>query len=285
MVHCFTGDSEHRDEATIASFGEEWKKFSSFSEEDIRIAGDEYFDIVPDHLLNEHVLAMDVGCGSGRWARYLSHRVGRVEAIDPSEAIFHAASAHTDLENVGWSQAGIANIPFENNTFDLVICLGVLHHVHDTAVALKKVVAKLKPGGHMLLYMYYALDGRGAGYRSLFRLSELMRKGISAMPGPIKRGICDVIAWTVYVPLRSLVRGAQRVDRAGTWWRRTPLSYYHNKSIRILRNDALDRFGTPLGKRFKEQEVRRMMEDAGLGNIRFSADPPYWHAIGQRTDQ
>lgn len=284
QVHCFSGNEAARDPRTIRSFGEEWKKFSAFSDHDIRIAGDEYFDIVPKELFGPDVLALDVGCGSGRWSRYLSQRVGQIEAIDPSEAIFHAAAANSDLSNVGWSQAGVDNIPFSDGTFDLVICLGVLHHIPDTAQALEKVVKKIKPGGHLLLYLYYALDGRGPVYRSLFRLSELLRKGISILPGPIKRGICDVIAWTIYLPLRSVVRLAKKIDRKERWWRHVPLSYYHNKSMHILRNDALDRFGTPLDKRFNEHQIRSMMEAAGLIGIQFSDQAPYWHAIAQRTN-
>jgi SAM-dependent methyltransferase len=279
-VHLFRIGECHRDEATIAAFGEEWGKFNVFDAREIELVGKEYFDIVPDDLLRPDTMALDMGCGSGRWTRYLSSRVGHVEAIDPSEAVFHAAERHGDLANVRWNQADVDNIPFADGTFDLVVCLGVLHHVPDTAGAVSKLVAKLKPGGHLLLYLYYALDGRGPLYRALFKASDGLRRMVCVMPGPIKRMVCDLIAYVVYLPLRTVVRAAKASD-AGNW-RRLPLSYYHDKSMLVLRNDALDRFGTPLEQRFTKARMEVMMRNAGLRGIIFSAQAPYWHAIGQR---
>jgi SAM-dependent methyltransferase len=281
-VHCFDQAGEHRDEATIRSFGEEWGKFNSFDADEIELAGNEYFDIVPSALLGPEVVAMDLGCGSGRWTRYLSERVGRIEAIDPSEAVIHAARTHGDLEHVRWIQAGVDNIPFADGSFDLLVCLGVLHHVPDTPGAVRKAAAKLRPGGHMLLYLYYALDGRGWLYRTLFRASDLLRRIIHGLPGPLKRLVCDLIALFVYWPLRTLARLARSISGNGTWWVRLPLSHYHDKSMTVMRNDALDRFGTPLEQRFTKEEIRSMMTDAGLEDIRFSAKSPFWHAIGRK---
>jgi hypothetical protein len=61
------------------------------------------------------------------------------------------------------------------------------------------------------------------------------------------------------------------------------LSAYHNKSFFVIRNDALDRFGTPLEQRFSKIEIKQMMEKAGLTNIIFSNNMPYWHAVGQKS--
>lgn len=283
-VACFeAAGGAHRDERTIASFGQEWERFHRFDEEEVRRAGDQYFDIVPPEALGPDKRALDIGCGSGRWTRYLAPRVGRVEAIDPSEAVLHAARANADLPNVRWSRAGIDEIPFADGAFDLVICIGVLHHVPDTAGALRKAAAKVRPGGRLLVYIYYALDGRGWAYRALFALAHGLRRIISALPGPVKRAVCELIAFGVYLPLRSLARMARAIDRRGRWWHRLPLSYYHDKSLTILRNDALDRFGTPLEQRFTKEQVRAMMEAAGLSGIVFSDGPPYWHAIGTRA--
>ncbi|MBL7962517.1 MAG: class I SAM-dependent methyltransferase [Flavobacteriales bacterium] len=279
-VACFGEDGANRHEETIRSFGEEWAKFHAFDAGEIERAGNEYFDIVPGGLLGPGVLAMDLGCGSGRWSRYLSERVGHVEAVDPSDAVLHAARVHGDRPNVRWTRAGVDNIPFADGTFDLIICLGVLHHVPDTPDAVRKAAAKLKPGGHLLLYLYYALDGRSALYRALFHFSDLLRQLIHRLPGPLKRGVCDLIAFTVYLPLRQLARAAKAMGFKG--WRRLPLFYYHDKSLTVLRNDALDRFGTPLEQRFTQQQMEAMMRDAGMDDVRFSTGPPYWHALGRR---
>jgi 2-polyprenyl-3-methyl-5-hydroxy-6-metoxy-1,4-benzoquinol methylase len=280
-VFIFGSGVGHRDERTIESFGDEWERFNTFDEAEIERTGDEYFDIVPKELLGPHVKALDLGCGSGRWTRYLSKRVGHVDAVDPSQAVMHAALRHQDLTNVRWNQAGVDNIPFAPGQFDLVICLGVLHHVPGTAEALAKLAKQVRPGGHLLIYLYYALDGRGPLFKALFGASALLRRVISSLPKVLKHLCCDVIAYSVYVPLKGLAVGLRSLGYRN--WRALPLSYYHDKSLTILRNDALDRFGTPLEQRFTRQEIQRMMQDAQLKDIRFSEEAPYWHALGERA--
>jgi hypothetical protein len=61
-----------------------------------------------------------------------------------------------------------------------------------------------------------------------------------------------------------------------------PLYEYHNKKFYIMRNDALDRFGTRIEKRFTLAEIIEMMKNAGLENIRHSPEPPYWCAVGYK---
>ncbi len=282
-VYCFADGSRHRHEPTIRSFSEEWKKFDRFTEQDIRIAGDEYFDIVPRSLLHRGALVLDMGCGSGRWTRYLSGKVGSIDAVDPSEAIFTAAAAHQDLANVRWSQAGLDPIPFNDGTFDLVICLGVLHHVPETGEALARLARKVKRGGHLLIYLYYDLENRGRIYRSIFQLTELLRKVIINLPLPLRSMVSSAIAFLVYLPMRTIVRLARAMDRRKRWWHLLPLSYYHNKSMRIMRNDSLDRFGTPLEERSSRKKIEEMMGRAGLTDLRFSTEPPYWHVLATRN--
>ena len=48
-----------------------------------------------------------------------------------------------------------------------------------------------------------------------------------------------------------------------------------------MRTDALDRFGTRLERRFTKDEIRAMMEYAGLENIRFS-ETSFWTAVGYK---
>lgn len=61
-----------------------------------------------------------------------------------------------------------------------------------------------------------------------------------------------------------------------------PLSFYRHRSFYVMRTDALDRFGTKLEKRFTKTEISLMMERAGLENIVFSENAPYWCAVGYK---
>jgi len=283
-VSCFYSSSAKIDKKTVQSFGDEWEKFSSFSETEIKNIGDEYFDIVDESILNSNSTVLDMGCGSGRWSKYLAPNVKFIEAIDPSDAIFSATKLLSNVNNIRITQASSDNIPFNDETFDFVFSLGVLHHIPETQTALIDTVKKVKKGGHVLIYLYYNLDNRGVLYKALFKLSSLIRYIVAALPKWAKHIVCDFIAITVYMPLILVSRIVQKMIPNKSTYQKLPLAYYVGKSFNVIRNDALDRFGTPLEQRFSKKKIKQMMEKAGLRDINFSNNSPYWHAIGKRTD-
>ena len=270
------------DKETVKSFGEEWIKFSSFDEAEIERMGNEYFDVLEDSLVNKNSYVLDVGCGTGRWSYYLSSRVKFIEAIDPSDAVFSAARLTSVKPNIRVTKAGVDNIPFADNSFDFIFSLGVLHHIPDTTGAIKKIYEKIKPNGYFLVYLYYNLDNRGTVYKAIFKLSNGVRKIISGMPKAVKQLLAEIISFTIYLPFVFLARLCKTVFPGKDWYKKIPLSYYHNKSLTIIRNDALDRFGTPLEKRFSRMEIERMLKDAGFSNIVFSEKTPFWHCIAKK---
>lgn len=276
-----TSGERNIDFQTVSSFGKEWKKFDRFSDEEIETAGRQYFDIVSEKMLNNNSLVLDIGTGSGRWAKYVSPRAKFIEAIDPGDAVFSAIHFLKPCSNIRITQASVSDIPFADHSFDFIFSLGVFHHLPDTEAALASAVKKLKPGGYFLIYLYYSLDNRGIAYRLLFRLSALLRMPVSLLPSVFKKKICDLIALFVYLPLVTIVRIMKKVF-GGHFWKKLPLSYYADKTFWVMRNDALDRFGTPLEKRFSKKEIKNMMEKAGLKEIVFSENEPFWHAVGKK---
>lgn len=282
-IQSFVSDNDQNlDQETVESFGEEWLKFNNFTPEEINVAGKQYFDIVNDQLLNKSTTVLDLGCGSGRWTKFIAKKVKIVEAVDPSSAIYSATKLNQNEPNVRVTQASVSNIPFEDNTFDFVVCLGVLHHIPDTQQALIDVVKKLKKGGTILLYLYYSLDNRGLFYKLLFKSSTIFRLIISKMPHALKKMFCDLIAVFVYFPMVLLTKGLSLLFGKKKWIKKIPLSYYSDKSFNIIRNDALDRFGTPLEQRFSREQITTMMQQAGLTGLTFSENEPYWHMLGTK---
>jgi hypothetical protein len=162
---------------------------------------------------------------------------------------------------------------------DFGYCLGVLHHVPDTSAGLAACVGKLKPGAPFLLYLYYAFDNRPLWFRSLWRVSDILRKGVSRLPPFVKYAVTLLIAAVLYLPLARLAR---LVESVGGSVESFPLSYYRDRSFYTMRTDALDRFGTALEQRFTRDEIEEMMMKSGLERIAFSSSPPYWCAVGFR---
>ena len=281
-INFFSGtDIKNADFSVIKSFGEEWKKFHEFGETDISRLAAEYFDIIPEILYQNSTKVLDVGCGSGRWTKVLSEKVGIIDAVDPSDAIYAADTLLKDSPNVRLTKAASENLPFEDNTYELVISIGVLHHIPDTLKAMKDCVSKVKPGGYFYTYLYYKLDNRGFLFKSIFYLSDFLRRIVSSLPGGMKKFVCDVLAIFIYMPFILLSRLFNKMGFK-KFADKIPLSTYKDKSFFIIRNDALDRFGTKLEHRFTRKQIHDMMSACGLNNIIFSEKIPYWHAIGQK---
>jgi len=129
--------------------------------------------------------------------------------------------------------------------------------------------------------LYYAFDNRPVWFSTLWRVSDFSRRVIYRLPPNIKNFVTDVIAATVYWPLARI---SAFLEKIGVNVSSIPISYYRNHSFYTMCTDARDRFGTPLEQRFTREQIKKMMEDAGLTRIRFSDSAPYWCAIGLRKN-
>ena len=274
---------ENLDEATVRSFGRQWERFdqSTVPEEALRRMFQEYFAIFPWERLPENAVGADVGCGSGRWARFVAERALVLHCVDASEdALAVARRRLSSNGNVFFHRASVDRLPMAEESLDFAYSLGVLHHVPDTAGAFTAVARTLKRGAPFLVYLYYSFENRPAWYRFLWRVAELARGTIARLPPAPQSLLCDALALSIYWPLARLARFA---EGAGLDVASFPLALYRDRDFYSMRTDARDRFGTPLEKRFRAEEIENMMKDAGLAQIRFSDRPPYWCALGIKT--
>jgi SAM-dependent methyltransferase len=283
MRNASTSMGENLDAATVAGFGDEWQRFSfegsDAAELDAVFA--QYFSIFPWERLPDRAVGADIGVGSGRWAARVAGRVGRLHVIDASvEALGVARRNLASFSNCEFHHTSVDAIPIEEGSLDFAYSLGVLHHVPETATALRSCVRLLKPGAPFLVYLYYALDNRPAHYRMLFQVAEQVRKKVSRLPFGLRYATSQVLAASVYWPL---ARSARLLEACGLDVSGLPLAYYRDRSFYVMRNDALDRFGTQLEQRFSRLQIEKMMQDAGLQSVTFREEAPYWCAVGFRA--
>jgi SAM-dependent methyltransferase len=273
-------DSGNIDRDTVEGFGQEWSRFDQrdLPAAELQALFEQYFSAFPWERLPPGAQGFDLGCGSGRWARAVAPRVGRLHCIDAAApALDVARHALAGQANCTFHHASVEAIPLDDASMDFGYSLGVLHHVPDTLAGLRACARKLKPGAPFLVYLYYAFDNRPAWFRALWRASDLGRRVLSRLPFRLRAFACDAIALSVYLPLARLARLAQRAGRTVDAW---PLSAYRDRSLYVMRTDALDRFGTRLEQRFTRAQIQVLLQQAGFTDVRFRDSEPYWCAVG-----
>lgn len=88
---------------------------------------------------------LDAGCGPGEMAAGLMRHGYEVWGLDIAEAMVRHARerCRSDRFRVG----DIEHLPFRDNTFDAVVCLGVIEYLDMDELALREMWRVLKPGG------------------------------------------------------------------------------------------------------------------------------------------
>ncbi len=270
------------DHVTVSGFGLEWKSFDQACADDVESVTlfNQYFAQFPWRDLAKDAVGADFGCGSGRWAKLVAPKVGHLHLVDASaEALLVAKNNLRQFSNLTFHHASIEEPPIEAGSLDFAFSLGVLHHLPDTERALSDIARQLKKGAPFLVYLYYALDARPWWYRALWRMTDLVRWSISRLPFRLKWLATQLIALGIYWPL---ARTARLLDSMGIMPASWPLGYYRDRSLYVMRTDALDRFGTRLEKRFRKDQIFQMLRSAGFEKITFSEGAPYWCALAYK---
>lgn len=107
------------------------------------------------HLLSGEDFAsvLDLGCGAGHASFAVAAQVNDVVAYDLSEkmlAVVKQAASDKGLTNLSTAQGVAESLPFENESFDIVISRYSAHHWYDVGQALREVKRVLKPGGRAI---------------------------------------------------------------------------------------------------------------------------------------
>ena len=263
-------------------FGNEWKSYnqSILPTKELDELFNKYFSIFPFDLINKESEGFDMGCGSGRWARFIAPKVKKLNCIDPSyEALAVAKKNLKEHTNCHFEQNNVLDSSIKISSQDFGYCLGVLHHIPNTYLGLENCVQKLKKGAPFLLYLYYRFDNKPFWFFAIWKFSNFFRALISLLPFRIKLRLTQIIAIFIYFPLAKL---SLCLDKIGLDTSNIPISSYKNNSLYTMKTDALDRFGTKLEHRYTKEEILKMMENSGLTNIRFSNNTPFWVAVGTK---
>ncbi|MCX4750726.1 class I SAM-dependent methyltransferase [Kitasatospora sp. NBC_01287] len=94
--------------------------------------------------------ALDVGCGTGRFARRMAARGIAVTALDSSSAVIEAArEAAAGMAGLTFRRQDLAETELPDRAYDVISCLASLHHLPFETVG--RLRAALAPGGVLLV--------------------------------------------------------------------------------------------------------------------------------------
>lgn len=108
--------------------------------------------INPDYLKGK--LALDAGCGHGRFAEIMAEFGAFSVGLDLGEGVQIARNKIKRFPNASIVQADIMNPPFKKGIFDYIWSNGVIHHTSDTRLAFSRLSEMVRPDGYLDIWVY-----------------------------------------------------------------------------------------------------------------------------------
>ncbi|MFF0066762.1 class I SAM-dependent methyltransferase [Streptomyces sp. NPDC005279] len=108
-----------------------------------------------DELQGREVL--ECGSGAGRFTEVLCQTGAAVTSFDISSAVDANAASNGRFANLRLLQASIYDLPLVEESFDHLVCLGVIQHTPDVERTFKTIFRYLRPGGKFCIDVYAAI--------------------------------------------------------------------------------------------------------------------------------
>jgi SAM-dependent methyltransferase len=229
-----------KDEGYAASFGHEWLLHSR-TQLDTQ-TGHPYSRERLERCLGEPVTALagrrvlEAGAGAGRFTELLVAAGALVHAIDMSNAVVVNRANVGDAANYCVAQADLLAPPFPRESFDLVLCLGVLQHTPFPELGMAALWQMVSPGGMLVLDHYTWSLARAT------KLDALLRPFIKRLPPERARQLTDRIVAALF-PLHWALRDVTVLGAPipqMVLGRVSPLHFYYRRFPALTREEHLD---------------------------------------------
>jgi SAM-dependent methyltransferase len=274
MAHSdFVKSGADVDRQTIADFGDQWTRYTDNSGYygSLGLLADICEPLLSADDVRGRVIA-DIGSGTGRIANMLLDAgAAHVTAIEPSES-YKVVAGNTAgrAERIEVIHGKGTEIP-QNRNFDLVLSIGVLHHVQNPGPIVQAARRALKPGGTMFVWLY----GR-EGNETYLALVEPLRAATMRLPHVVLEGLCytlDLVA-IGYTAVSRILPLPMRQYMQTVYSRLAP-----DKRRLVI----YDQLNPAYAKYYREDEARALLEDNGFRHVRTHHRHGYsWSVTGLR---
>ncbi len=210
--------------------------------------------------LSQSVRILDAGCGTGVGTEYLVHLnpAAEVVGIDLSAGAIAVATERcqrSGAERVAFHNLSIYDVDQIPGEFDLINCVGVLHHLPDPVRGIQALAKKLAPGGIFHIFVYAEL-GRWE--------IQLTQQAIALLQGDRQGDYKDgvQVGRTLFSSLPEQNRLRQREE---TRW-----------ALENQRDECFaDMYVHPQEIDYNVETLFDLIDASGLDFVGFS-NPPYW---------
>jgi SAM-dependent methyltransferase len=248
-------------------FGYSWDRFHALTPEQER-----QFQLWTTHLSSQTdwkgTRFLDAGCGAGRnsyWA--MSYGAASCVAVDLDERSLRAARENLRrFPTAEVRSCSIYDLDYRDH-FDISFSIGVIHHLDNPTLAVRKMAEATKPGGQVLIWVY--------GYENLEFFVNVLNPARKLLFSWMPLWLVRILA---YVPAAAL----WLLLRLGV----TPFDYLRllkGFPFRHLHHITFDQMLPRIANYWRRDEAVSLLRDAGLSDIKAAwVNEVSWSVIGTK---
>jgi SAM-dependent methyltransferase/uncharacterized protein YbaR (Trm112 family) len=248
------------DEKIARGFKFEWEKHSNILPEHEK----EFLHVLGNVLPAEEFtnkIVLDAGCGQGRFSHFAGkYGANTVISFDLGEQTLLAKKNLENQKNVHIVQASIYNPPFKA-AFDIIVSIGVIHHLPDPEKGFKTLYQLLKNNGKIFIWVY--------GYSSIIPVIKLLRKLTLNRSIRFNR----VLGFLLAIPLYSinlLYKLSKKIRYTRKIAEKIPFHMYHDRGFSNIWTICFDKINSGVAHYYHRADLQSWLdriEDKKSGNI------------------
>lgn len=185
-----------------SQWSEQW---SMFKDEERFLFLDWIKPLALDDFTDKDVL--EAGCGGGQHSQFVSEKARHLTSIDLNTTDL-ARQRNKDAKNIDFKEDDIAKMDLKKQ-FDIVFCIGVIHHTDNPTLTFDNLYRHVKPGGRIIIWTYSSEGNFLVEYgvepvRKVF-LRKMSRRSLKFLSSAITAALYPIVHTIYRAPFLSFL--------------------------------------------------------------------------------